>query len=75
MLNVGRATAHSGHTTTGMPPRSLFETVSCRAMTQVFGSMVVTITAVATEGEIPVESVVSWAEFLADLESATIGNI
>ena len=41
-------------------------------MTQVFASMVVTTTTVATEGEIPVvASVASWAEFLADLEPAT----
>ncbi len=41
-------------------------------MTQVFASMVVTTTTVATEGEIAVvASVVFWAEFLADLEPAT----
>ena len=76
MLNVGRATARSVHTTTGMPRRSLFEMVSCRAMTQVFASTVVTTTTVTTEGVIPVvASVASWAEFLADLEPATSRKI
>src|SRR6266496_4654617 len=72
MLNVGRAIARSVHTTTGMPPRSLFETVSYGAMTQVFVSMVTTT--VAIERAIPV-SAVSWAESLADLECHEQKNI
>src|ERR1700694_5853102 len=66
MPNVDRTTARSVHATTGMPAHRLFEMVSCKAMTQVFASMVVTTT-VATAITVA-DSVTSWAEFLADLD-------